>query len=373
MKAIGYDTYTAASGLQLVDVDVPKPGASEVLVRVDAAALNAFDWHMYGGAPRVMRLQAGLKVKERRFVGADFVGTVEAIGSDVTSVAVGDRVLAETGGGGCAEYAVASVDAVARIADAVTSESAAASVMGALTSLQALRDSAKIQPGESVLVWGASGGVGHLGVQVARALGVGRVDAVCSSRNLEMVASTGADEVFAYDGDGVPRRSTLRHHPRHRVHAEGAVHQTAPERRRALDPRGCSWRRLATRSAHPVHRAHDRCEIHGRECEHGDGENRARGFGNHRGLARGRHAQAGDRSRLCPRRHRGCVRRTRARSRCGQTRHNCALAANARKAAAAPWSAAAGATASATAFTASGACPMATAQPAHSSMGMSLR
>ena len=203
MKAIGYDKYTAAAGLQLVDVDVPTPGATEVLVRVDAAALNAFDWHMYGGDPRGLRLQTGLRVKERRFVGADFVGTVEAIGGDVTSVAVGDRVLAETGGGGCAEYAVASVDAVARIADAVTSESAAASVMGALTSLQMLRDSANIQPGESVLVWGASGGVGHLAVQVARALGAARVDAVCSSKNVDMVRSLGADDVFAYDGDGV--------------------------------------------------------------------------------------------------------------------------------------------------------------------------
>ena len=204
MKAIGYDRYTAAAGLQLVDVDVPQPEANEVLVRVDAAALNAFDWHMYRGDPRVMRLQAGLKVKERRFVGADFAGTVEAIGGDVTSVAVGDRVLAETGGGGCAEYAIASVDAVARIADAVTSQSAAASVMGALTSLQALRDSAAIQAGESVLVWGASGGVGHLGVQVAKALGASRVDAVCSSKNLAMVTAVGADEAFAYDGDGVP-------------------------------------------------------------------------------------------------------------------------------------------------------------------------
>ena len=203
MKAIGYDKYTAAAGLQLVDVDVPTPEATEVLVRVDAAALNAFDWHMYGGDPRGLRLQTGLRVKERRFVGADFVGTVEAIGGDVTSVAVGDRVLAETGGGGCAEYAVASVDAVARIADSVTSESAAASVMGALTSLQVLRDSANIQPGESVLVWGASGGVGHLGVQVARALGAARVDAVCSSKNVDMVRSLGADDVFAYDGDGV--------------------------------------------------------------------------------------------------------------------------------------------------------------------------
>ena len=204
MKAIAYDRYTAAAGLQLVDVEVPQPRANEVLVRVDAAALNAFDWHMYGGDPRVMRLQAGLRVKDRRFVGADFAGTVEAIGGDVTSVAVGDRVLAETGGGGCAEYAIASVDAVARIANSVTSESAAASVMGALTSLQALRDSATIQPGESVLVWGASGGVGHLAVQVAKALGAGHVDAVCSTKNLAMVRAAGANEAFAYDGTGVP-------------------------------------------------------------------------------------------------------------------------------------------------------------------------
>ncbi len=145
MKAIGYDRYTAAAGLQLVDVDVPQPKANEVLVRVDAAALNAFDWHMYGGDPRVMRFQAGLRVKDRRFVGADFAGTVEAIGADVTSVVAGDRVLAETGGGGCAEYAVANVDSFAKISDSVDSASAAAAVMGGLTSLQALRDTAKIQ------------------------------------------------------------------------------------------------------------------------------------------------------------------------------------------------------------------------------------
>ena len=191
--------------MQLVDVDVPQPKAIEVLVRVHAAALNAFDWHTYGGAPRVMRLQAGLRVKERRFVGADFAGTVEAIGGDVTSVAVGDRVLAETGGGGlCGVRGGERRRCGKDRRRGRRQQSAAASVMGSPHLTAGVRDSAKIQPGESVLVWGASGGVGHLGIQVAKALGASRVDAVCSSRNLEMVRAAGANEAFAYDGAGVP-------------------------------------------------------------------------------------------------------------------------------------------------------------------------
>lgn len=204
MRAVTHDRYTDASGLVVTERPVPTPGAGEVLIRVSAASLNAFDWHMYRGQPLFMRLQSGLRIKEPRVVGADLAGTVEATGPGVTAVAVGNRVVAEAGKGACADYAVASVDVVTVLPDAVPFDLAAASAMAGITALQALRDKGALQSGESVLVWGASGGVGHLAVQIARALGASRVEAVCSGRNADLMRSIGADDVFAYDGEGVP-------------------------------------------------------------------------------------------------------------------------------------------------------------------------
>lgn len=204
MKAITHNRYGGPNGLTMTDVSLPSVGPSQVLIRVHAVGLNAYDWHMYRGEPTIMRLSHGLRIKDRRIPGADVAGVIEEIGRDVTGFGVGDRVLAEPGAGGCAQFAVAEPDAVARLAEHVDFSIAAAAPMGALTSLQALRDTGQLRPDESVLVWGASGGVGHLAVQVARALGARQVDAVCSGKNVAMVRDLGADDVFDYAAREVP-------------------------------------------------------------------------------------------------------------------------------------------------------------------------
>jgi NADPH:quinone reductase-like Zn-dependent oxidoreductase len=198
VRALTFDTYTDAAGLTVRDLTLPEPGPHQVRIQVHAAGLNAFDWHTYRGEPLVMRLQSGLKVRDTRVVGADLSGVIDAVGDNVSGLSIGDRVMAQAGSGACAEFAVVAADAVVTIADSVTFDYAAATPMAALTALQALRDAGQLKPGESVLVWGASGGVGHLAIQVARALGAARVDGVCSRANVPMVLKQGADTAYDY-------------------------------------------------------------------------------------------------------------------------------------------------------------------------------
>lgn len=174
MRALTYDRYTDAAGLRLGEVPMPAVPADRVLVRVVAAGLNPFDWHMYRGEPWFMRLQEGWRVGDPRTVGADLAGIVEAVGADVEGLAPGDRVLGSIGNGALAEYAVASPRALAKLPDPIPLTVGAATPMAGLTALQALRDVGRLAPGERVLVWGASGGVGHLAVQLARVLGTKR-------------------------------------------------------------------------------------------------------------------------------------------------------------------------------------------------------
>jgi NADPH:quinone reductase-like Zn-dependent oxidoreductase len=198
MRALTYDRYTDAAGLRFTEQPVPEPGGGRVRVRVVAAGLNPFDWHMHRGEPWIMRTQAGFRFDGVRTAGADVAGIVDAVGSGVTALAVGDRVLGSLGGGALAEFAVAKAGAFARLPEGVSWEDAAATPMAGLTALQGLRDGGGLREGGSVLVWGASGGVGHLAVQLARVLGAARVDAVCSSRNVALVRGLGADRVFDY-------------------------------------------------------------------------------------------------------------------------------------------------------------------------------
>lgn len=204
MRAVTHDRYTDADGLTLGDVPEPQPGADRIRIRVEAAALNPFDWHLYRGEPWIMRLQEGVRVRETRGVGADVAGVVDAVGDDVDGFRVGDRVFGTIGRGALAEVALARPAAVVAVPDGVSSAAAAAAAMAGLTALQALRDTAGIQEGERVLVWGASGGVGHLAVQLARLLGAARVDAVCSGRNADMVCGLGADDVYDYTASALP-------------------------------------------------------------------------------------------------------------------------------------------------------------------------
>ncbi len=198
MRALTYDRYTDAAGLRITDVPQPRLPDDRVLVGVAAAGLNPFDWHMYRGEPWFMRMQEGWRVGEPRTVGADLAGVIEAVGADVEGLAPGDRVMGSIGNGALAEFALASPRALAKLPASVPFDLGAAIPMAGLTALQALRDDGRLAAGERVLVWGASGGVGHLAVQLARVLGAARVDAVCSGRNADLVRSLGADEVIDY-------------------------------------------------------------------------------------------------------------------------------------------------------------------------------
>jgi len=197
MKAVVYRCYGSADVLELEDIEKPTPADYEVLVRVHAAAINPLDWHYMRGSPYFMRLGSGLGRPTDTRLGVDFAGTVEATGSNVTRFKPGDEVF---GGrmGAFGEYVIVREDRgmVLKPSD-VSFEQAAAVPIAAVTALQALRDKGRIQPGQKVLINGASGGVGTFAVQIAKALGAD-VTGVCSTRNVEMVRSIGADHVFDY-------------------------------------------------------------------------------------------------------------------------------------------------------------------------------
>jgi NADPH:quinone reductase-like Zn-dependent oxidoreductase len=199
MKAIVQDRYGSPDVLRVGEVDRPAPGAGEVLVQVHAASVNARDWHLMRGDPYLARLlapEAGWSGPRVRVRGTDFAGRVEAVGRDVTRLRPGDEVFGEAVGA-FAEYVLVRED-LAEVRPAnLTFEQAAALPLAANTALMGLRDAARVQPGQQVLINGASGGVGTFAVQIARWLGA-EVTAVCSTRNADMVRGLGADHVIDY-------------------------------------------------------------------------------------------------------------------------------------------------------------------------------
>lgn len=199
MKAIVHDTYGDPDVLEFRDIERPEPGADEVLLRVHAASVNPLDWHFLTGTPYVLRLMAGLRAPKRRTRGVDVAGRVESVGADVTDVAPGDRVFGAVHGS-FAEYAVAKPSSLALTPDSLTDGEAAAMPVAAITALQGLRDHARVEPGQRVLVNGAAGGVGTYAVQIAAAMGA-EVTGVCSTHNVAMVRSLGATTVFDYTKD----------------------------------------------------------------------------------------------------------------------------------------------------------------------------
>lgn len=198
MNAIVYRCYGSADVLEFEEVEKPVPGDNEVLVKIKAAAVNPLDWHYMRGSPYIMRLiGAGIGKPEDTRLGVDFAGTVEAVGSGVTGFKPGDDVFGGASGA-FAEYVTIAEDRGLVLKPANISFEQAASVpIAALTALQALRDKGQIQPGQKVLINGASGGVGTFAVQIAKSYGA-EVTAVCSGRNEEMVRSIGADHVINY-------------------------------------------------------------------------------------------------------------------------------------------------------------------------------
>ncbi|WP_129643716.1 NAD(P)-dependent alcohol dehydrogenase [Peristeroidobacter agariperforans] len=197
MKAVMQRCYGAPEMLTLEDIPKPTPADNEVLVRVQAAAVNPLDWHSVAGWPYVMRLGGGLGTPNDPRTGVDFAGTVESVGKQVTRFKPGDEVFGGRGGA-FAEYVVVPEDrAIAAKPANVTFEQAAAIPVAAVTALQALRDQAHVQAGQRVLINGASGGVGTFAVQIAKSFGA-EVTGVCSTRNVELVRSLGADHVIDY-------------------------------------------------------------------------------------------------------------------------------------------------------------------------------
>jgi NADPH:quinone reductase-like Zn-dependent oxidoreductase len=200
MKAFVRDRFGPPERLELRDVETPVPGEGEVLVRIRASSVNAFDWHHLRGEPLVARLMGGglgLRRPALPILGADVAGEVAAVGPGVTEFQPGDEVYAMPKGGGFAEYVAVPASELAPKPAGLSYEQAAAVPMAALTALLGVRDQAQIQPGQKVLVNGASGGVGTFAVQLARAYG-GQVTGVCSTRNLDLVRSLGAETVIDY-------------------------------------------------------------------------------------------------------------------------------------------------------------------------------
>lgn len=200
MSAVVARRYGGHEVITIEDIPVPSPAADELLVRVEAASLNALDWHFLTGTPYFMRMMSGLRRPKRLTPGADVAGVVVSVGDNVADLQPGDAVFGECEGGGCAEYATVKASAVVRRPSTVTFEAAGATPVAGLTALQGLRTHCDVQPGERVLVNGAAGGVGTFAVQIAKALGA-HVTAVCSTRNVEMVRALGADIVIDYTTD----------------------------------------------------------------------------------------------------------------------------------------------------------------------------
>ena len=197
MKAIVYHEYGSPDVLELQEINTPVVKDDEVLVRVRASSANPADWHFMRGMPYVMRPQSGLRKPKNSLLGHDIAGQVEAVGKDVTGFRPGDEVFATVGAGGFAEYTSVSEGFLVLKPANLTFEQAAAVPLAALTALQGLRDAGQIQPEQKVLIIGASGGVGTFAVQIAKSFGAD-VTGVCSTRNVEIVRSLGADRVIDY-------------------------------------------------------------------------------------------------------------------------------------------------------------------------------
>ncbi len=200
MRAIVYHTYGSPDVLELEEVEKPAPQDDEVLVKVYAASVNALDWHLLRADPFLARLNMGLLKPKHQILGADVAGRVEAVGGNVKQLRPGDEVFGdifESGLGGFAEYVCTREVALVLKPSNISFDEAAAIPVAALTALQGLRDKGQIQPGQKVLINGASGGVGTFAMQIAKALGA-EVTAVCSTRNVDMVRSLGADQVIDY-------------------------------------------------------------------------------------------------------------------------------------------------------------------------------
>ncbi len=232
MKAMGFTQYGSPDVLQLLEVAKPVPKADELLVKVAAAAVNPADNHLLGG---MLRFSTGLLKPRHSIPGSDIAGRVEAVGRNVTRFQVGDEVFGDLSGcgrGGFAEWVAAPESALALKPANRSFAEAAAVPMAAVTALQGLRDRGRLQPGQQVLINGASGGVGTFAVQIAVAFG-GEVTAVASTRSLDLVRSLGADHVIDYTREDFSRNGR-----RYDLIFATVGNRSAAEYERALKPAG---------------------------------------------------------------------------------------------------------------------------------------
>src|SRR5918998_2240373 len=234
MKTIVQDEYGSPDVLELRDIDEPEIGDEEVLVHVRAAGVNPGDWAIMSGLPYIARPVYGLRKPKNAVRGTDVAGTVEAVGTGVTRLQPGDEVFGWCSGlgGAFAEYASVSEDALAPKPANLTFEEAAAVPMAGLVALQALRDHGDVRAGQEVLINGASGGIGTFAVQIAKALGA-EVTGVCSTRNVEMVRSIGADHVIDYTQEDFTQKDL-----RYDFILDNVANHSLSDLRRALAPAG---------------------------------------------------------------------------------------------------------------------------------------
>jgi NADPH:quinone reductase-like Zn-dependent oxidoreductase len=232
MKAIVYCDYGLAN-LKLEDVEKPTPNDDQVLVKVHAASVNPYDWHFVEGTPKIMRMMGvGLRKPKDTRLGVDFAGTVEAVGKNVTQFKPGDDVFGGKGGA-FAEYVCRRAEGAVALKPAnITFEQAASVNIAGITALQGLRDKGKVQPGQKVLINGASGGVGTFAVQIAKSFGAD-VTGVCSTRNVDLVRSLGADHVIDYTKEDFTKSAD-----RYDVILDNVANHSLSECRRVLNPKG---------------------------------------------------------------------------------------------------------------------------------------
>ncbi|MBW3589142.1 MAG: NAD(P)-dependent alcohol dehydrogenase [Actinobacteria bacterium] len=196
MKAIVRHRFGTPDVLELAEIEKPASSESSVLVRVRASSINPSDWYAMAGRPYIARMEMGLRKPKTIRLGTDFAGEVETVGKAVTEFRPGDAVFGMRTGA-LAEYVTVDEKKLTPMPSNLTFEEAAAVPVAAVTALQALRDKGSVQPGQKVLINGASGGVGTFAVQIAKVLNA-EVTGVCSTRNMDNVGSLGADHVFDY-------------------------------------------------------------------------------------------------------------------------------------------------------------------------------
>ncbi|HEV3460479.1 MAG TPA: NAD(P)-dependent alcohol dehydrogenase [Candidatus Dormibacteraeota bacterium] len=234
MKAIVQEAYGSPDVLEFRDIDKPVIGANDVLVRVRAAGVNPADWALVGGLPYIARPLYGMGKPKNPVRGTDVAGEVEAVGASVTRFRPGDEVFGWSGhlGGAFAEYVSVSEDALVTKPAKLTFEQAAAVPMAGTVALLAVRDHGKVQAGQKVLINGASGGIGSFAVQIANALGA-EVTGVCSTRNMDLVRSIGAEHVIDYTKVDFTRTGQ-----RYDFILDNVANRSLSDLRRALTPKG---------------------------------------------------------------------------------------------------------------------------------------